>query len=78
MVRPDSIAPNEVQILMPLVSGLTAEIVFGADLGLEVSRTQNTSFMGEIEYPYFGGSAHLFRCLLHDQTSVDTQLPTFD
>ncbi len=35
MVRPDSIAPNDVQILMPLVSGLTAEIVFWHTLGLE-------------------------------------------
>jgi hypothetical protein len=65
MVRPDSIAPNEVQILMPLVSGLTARETFGKTLGLEVSRTQDAAFAGKVEYPFFCGSAHLFRHLLH-------------
>jgi hypothetical protein len=50
-VRPDSSAPNEVQILMPLVSGLTAEIVFWHTLGLEVSRTQDAAFAGKAEAP---------------------------
>jgi hypothetical protein len=52
MVRPDSIAPNEVQILMPLVSGLTARESFGRPVVGEVSRTQDAAFMGETEYRF--------------------------
>jgi hypothetical protein len=59
----DSIAPNDVQILTPLVSGLTPEIVFWQTPGLEVSRTAKSS-------TFFCGSAHLFRRLLHKLSAV--------
>lgn len=51
---------------MPLVSGLTARESFGkTTLGLEVSRTQDAAFMGEIEYRFFCGSAQSLRQTSH-------------
>jgi hypothetical protein len=58
MVRPDSIAPNEVKILMPLVSELTARDSLLADPWLGSLADTGCRLCGQ------GGSAHLFRRLL--------------